>query len=144
MFPIGHIIHSYTCNTEAKVKASYRGNSWSQISGRFLYGSTSAGTTGGSNDAIIPYHTHTWTQASCTNPGNYQHSGVPQIWVGGYGGGNWKAAGTNDPMTYGNTGAAGGHTHTVTGTNSYAGTSGNTTNANMPAYYTCYIWRRVS
>jgi hypothetical protein len=49
-------------------------------------------------------------------------------------------------MTTGNQSAN--HTHTTTikpeGTISYAGTNGNTTNANMPAYITCYIWRRTA
>lgn len=34
------------------------------------------------------------------------------------------------------------HSHTITV--NYTGTSGNTTNANLPKYQNIYVWRRVS
>lgn len=58
---IGMIVQSTTLDTMDKVIALYGGIEWTKIEGKFLLGSSQdhvAGSTGGSEDAYIPEHTH--------------------------------------------------------------------------------------
>lgn len=136
------------------------------------------GDTGGSADAIVPYHRHTYDRSAATSGSTalktsqipahdhssqtvsfafqvrksgsgasgafpYNHSTVEN----GTATGTPNAAGTgnysldrvvlSDSHTHSSVGGSGGHTHDIdrTTTNtSYAGTSGNTTGANMQPY----------
>lgn len=137
---VGMVIHSTTFNTEAKVKAFYGGTKWIQHSGYVLRGATSGVTannatkTGGSDNAIVPYHTHT------VNGGSHRHNVA--VFLGGDGSMTPKIGSTfTNAATVGNEPSEldGGHTHNC----SYAGTSGNTTNANIPNYKSVYIWERT-
>lgn len=187
LYPVGCVYISYTEITPA----SEFGGTWSAITGKFLYANAANGT-GGSNDAIVPYHTHTFTGSSASISASFSgtkatlsHSShnhslhvnsdgatykAPFVKVGN---GNWslhKVKTGTDSVNYflmiGNTsydvadGSTSGGTTvtahsytpagsvsgsvTATGSNSYAGTSGNTTNANMPAYQAVYAWRRTA
>jgi hypothetical protein len=92
-------------------------------------GNITAGTTGGSKDAIVVSHTHTLygtTDSAGVHNHTYQGSnyqpnnaaGSQPDWIG------------SSTMTTANAGA---HTHTVSGTTNSAGNSG--INANLPPYY---------
>ena len=162
---IGMIIHSTTLDTAAKVIAIYGGTTWIQHSGYVLRGATSgvsansASKTGGNDDLIVPYHTH--TQKSCTNPGNHYHHMFENANSSNHNFGSQKyatsacwsgndshdyyIATTSEPFTnkpYPITDDSGSHTHTIT--LNAAGTSGNTTNANLPKYKSVYIWERTA
>lgn len=149
---IGMIIHTTTLTTMEKVIEEYGGTKWIQHSGYVLRGATSGVVansntkTGGNDNMIIPYHNHSVSAVSITSSGTHNHA-------------NWKydtdaAKGTekNRANSAGGTtasanlfaAASGGHTHTVPAHDTnYVGTSGNTTNANIPNYKSVYIWERV-
>lgn len=99
---------------------------------RFLVGAGSSyavGATGGSTDAIVISHTHTFSTTTSSN-GDHNHTyntksgtapqsgSATQCWVG-------DATAT--------TSTAGAHVHSVSGTTASTGSSG--TNANLPPYY---------
>ena len=91
----------------------------------------SATQSGGSKDAIVVSHTHTFSETTSTI-GDHIHS------ISASGG--EYAAGQQDHFTTDGvsvytryTGAAGSHSHTVSGTTSSSGSSA--TNANLPPYY---------
>jgi hypothetical protein len=93
--------------------------------------------TGGSKDAIVVSHSHSFSGTTSTT-GNHQHptgssgAGLPNgadLSSVGYGMGNL-------------TGAAGAHEHTYSGTTASTGSSG--TNANIQPYITVAVWRRTA
>ena len=85
----------------------------------------------------MPYHTHT------VNGGSHTH-GMPGSNPGlKVNGGNQFGLFDTNYKNAIQTSPDGGHTHSC----SYAGNSStwnNGTNKNMPAYITCYIWRRTA
>ena len=145
---VGMIIHSTTLDTMDKVKAFYGGTTWIKHEGYFLRGASSGVTpnsataSGGNDDAIVPYHRHTVSAVSgAITGGNHHHlvttfgssggqgSGTAGAWVG------TQSANTEDAT----------HTHDLPQHNTdYVGTSGNTTNANIPRYKSVYIWERTA
>lgn len=197
-YPVGSIYMS-TNPTSPAVKF---GGTWEQIKDRFLVsagGNYAVNATGGSANAIVPYHTHTFTgtsattasqSASTTSSVDHTHTFTPsgsvvnnnddsarnllidttsgsvirsgvnatvlpggnflatsgsdgQGVIRGYSGLKFTGTqGTTSKNTHSHTLA---HTHTVkaTGTISYAGSSGNTTNANLPPYLAVYMWKRT-
>lgn len=146
---IGMIIHSTTLDTLAKVKAIYGGTTWTKIQGRFLLGQSSSyaiNSTGGSANAIVPYHRHSVTEKTTTSAGAHTHNyglgdsiGIPYVSGAAY----WGVRGTGGSNV--KTSEAGNHSHKLSAHNTeYAGTSGNTTGANMPPYKTVYIWERTA
>ena len=110
---------------------------------RFVVGATSTyavGATGGSADAIVVSHTHTYS-GTTSGAGAHTHtllySSQQGSLVNSIGGGangvisNSGTAGMTDP---------GNHTHSFSGTTASTGSSG--TNANLPPYYAlCYIMK---
>ena len=102
---------------------------------RFVVGAGntySVSATGGTADAVVPYHNHTFT-GDALPP--HHHSYHNPVWIYGTSG----SGGTGDNPN-GITGDTSGGT--PTGTISYAGTTGNATNANLPPYYAlCYIMK---
>ena len=109
---------------------------------RFIVGAGSTyavDATGGSTDAIVVSHTHTFS-ATTSTAGSHSHG------ILGYNGtvnvGDYVAGAEfiNNPRTTQGTESAGSHSHTVSGTTASTGTSG--TNANLPPYYAlCYIMK---
>jgi hypothetical protein len=110
---------------------------------------------GGSKDAIIPYHNHTFTGNAL---GNHNHgpasgsyfvsasiSGEGETYSGTLDGSGYKLAhikstgGFGWGATTGNKSAG-----TPSGTVNYAGTNGNRTNANMPPHINVYRWHRTA
>jgi len=146
IYPVGSyfITESSEFDTVTKVKNHFGGN-WTRVEGRFLYGSNSAGSSGGSNDAKVISHSHTFTgnaqsgSAYISRPSNGYIEGTSGIVSGR----DWKG------WTFGTQGAwsDGGYSgfninFTPSGSISTEGSSG--TNANMPAYRTVYMYRRTA
>jgi hypothetical protein len=122
-------------------------NSTPDLRNRFVVGAGSTyavGATGGSANAIVVSHTHSFSATTGT-AGDHIHNaqtsgfGTPEPrkalrisadtdgYSSGGSAGNWLST-------------AGAHTHTVSGTTGFTGDSG--TNANLPPYYAlCYIMK---
>lgn len=137
---VGMIIHTTTLNTEAKVKAIYGGTTWIRHSGYVLRGATSgvvansATKTGGNDDAIIPYHTHTMQV-----DGAHNHAAVPIAGTDTTAGFNaYKLVANAESYTVIPADSSG-HSHVI----NYVGSEGNTINANIPNYKAVYIWERT-
>lgn len=161
IYPVGsyYITESSELNTAAKMAIKF-GGTWVKVSNKFLYGTSSdsgAGTEGGSNDAKVISHSHTFTgtQGTTSSDGSHDHfltsyNNAGSKWLSNNSTAhhnNW-GVGTDDQSVTASssyrTGSGGSHTHTFTpsGTISTEGSSG--TNANMPAYRTVYIYRRTA
>jgi hypothetical protein len=98
--------------------------------------------TGGSADAIVVSHTHTFSTTTNT-AGSHRH--VLQFRDSGVGGNNDAVPGSGGNLGATNSAAIapnGDHSHTVSGTTDSTGSSG--TNANYQPYITVYMWKRVS
>ena len=144
VYPVGSyfITESSDFDTVAKVQAHF-GGTWVQVKGRFLYGSTSAGTQGGSNDAKVISHSHTFTGNAITG-----HTGV-EVDITGAPSGAFSTGNSNIYKRACN-GTSGvrydGYNcyfnATPSGTISTEGESA--TGANMPAYRTVYMYRRTA
>lgn len=97
--------------------------------------------TGGSKDATLVSHSHTFS-GTTSGVGDHTHTYGRTHTVntdGGYEGS--PGQGSPAHATW-NTGGAGAHSHTYSGTTSGSGTSG--TNANLPPYITVYMWKRTA
>jgi hypothetical protein len=95
--------------------------------------------TGGSKDAIVVSHTHTYS-ATTSTAGAHTHTGPL-----------YGETGTADTFANGNSGtqestyttsSAGEHAHTISGTTASTGSSG--TNANVQPYITVRMWKRTA
>ena len=121
IYPVGSyfITESADYNTVAKVQAHF-GGTWVQVTERFLYGSTSAGSTGGEANHTLtinemPSHTHTtaWNN---------------MIWNDGNG--NIKNPGSGTKM--------------ISSSTDCTYTGGGQAHNNMPPYRTVYMYRRTA
>ena len=143
IYPVGSIYMSVN-----NVNPQYLfGGTWEQIEDRFLLasGSTySAGSTGGSANAVVVSHNHTQASHTHTTTRNY---------VGINGNCNWAYASTRQAASSGSTyfpysdkntdGITEPNTMTtVTPTINSQGESG--TGKNMPPYLTVYMWKRTA
>ena len=125
LYPVGSIYISIT-NTNP---STYLGGTWTAFgTGRTLVGYNSGNTlfdtpekAGGNADLIIPYHNHSQISILGANTG-----GTAVAW-----------GLVNSPTA---TTAMLGANHPT----SYAGTSGNTVNANYQPYITVYMWKRTN
>ena len=142
IYPVGSyfITESSSFNTTTKV-ANHFGGTWTRVEGRFLYGSNSAGGTGGSNDAKVISHNHTFE-------GNSTYYQFGDVAYGTISSSNKNVSIVDGTDSYGKGGTYStrmkdtGFTVTPSGTISTEGSSG--TNANMPAYRTVYMYRRTA
>ena len=146
IYPVGsyYITESSDLNTAAKMGTKF-GGTWVKISNKFLYGTSAdsgAGTEGGSNDAKVISHNHTFTGDMITG-----HTGV-EVDTGSPSGAFSTGSGTLYRRTCNGTSGTRKDGYNCyfearpTGTISTVGDSG--TNANMPAYRTVYIYRRTA
>lgn len=140
IFPVGSIYTSTSVSTNPATLLGF--GTWVAIdAGRSLIGAGTgytAGSTGGSADAIVVSHTHTAT-STVTDPGHFHNLGLDYFDIGsttGTGLVRPSGVGTATPTSTKTTGI------TVSTTNSTVGSSG--TNANMPPYYVVYMWRRTA
>ena len=121
LYPVGSIYMS-TTNTSP---ASMFGGTWEQVKDRFLLGAGdtySAGATGGSADAVVVNHSHTW-QGSTTLESGHTHNDN-RNWYLQVGSGSVYWSGTVY-QSINNSGVDG------------AG-------KNMPPYLAVYCWKRIS
>lgn len=126
-FPIGYIYLSMTNTNPGNIF----GGTWTQISGRFLYCTTTSKTTGGSTTTgshtltinEMPSHGHSWrgtnaTYSLVTDNGNYPFKMQEDKKT------NWTGTTSNIEKT----GGGAGHTHPQ----------------NLPPYMSCYAWYRTA
>lgn len=102
--------------------------------------------TGGSKDAIIPYHRH-YKSAVVTGGQSRTHSHKYGYSLGQAAAGTVRkeAAIATSSQTYTTTDNNVDHTHTVPASyTDYAGAAGNEKGANMQPYITCYMWKRTA
>jgi hypothetical protein len=150
LYPVGSIYTNATNNTNPATLLGF--GTWTAFgAGRVMVGFNgsdplfdTAEETGGSKDAIVVSHTHTFS-ATTGSSGAHTHT----VDTNNQGAGDthrtsgfaarWQNSdGTFTPSTN----EAGAHTHTVSGTTASTGSSG--TNANLPPYITVYMWKRVA
>jgi len=136
-FPVGGII--MWSGSVASIPSGWAlcngSNGTPDLRNRFVVGAGSTyavNATGGSADAIVVSHTHTFS-ATTSSAGSHTHTinngGSLSSAVS-----NGGVAGTVTPTsTINTTNAAGDHAHTISGTTASTGSSG--TNANLPPYY---------
>ena len=148
VYPVGAIYIS-TVSTDP---GTLFGGTWQRIQDTFLLaaGSTySAGDSGGSPDAVVPYHRHGVSKVTGGITGG-SHSHVALKWLA-----DKVQSGTNFPRIFRQANTTSGttsentstetHTHDLPAHNTdYVGTSGNTTGANMPPYLAVYVWKRTA
>ena len=139
IYPVGAIYMS-TSNVSP---ALMFGGTWEQIQNRFLLAagsSYSAGSTGGSADASLVAHTHSVSGTAASN-GAHTH-GMGNVWSDGTGSSSAYMKTSKRTLTTRNTGSAGAHTHSVTGTAASNGVAA--TGKNMPPYLAVYVWKRTA
>lgn len=159
LYPVGSVYIS----TNSTSPATLFGGSWTQISGRFLYCTTTSKTTGGSTTtgsttlttSQIPAHNHTITVDSKTLTGDldslYGSSGVsPVRSANGVMSGIFSANTKTRSLIPGNMSGSGNglhidasHNHTASSANTGGG-SGHTHSQNLPPYFTVYAWYRTA
>lgn len=132
-FPVGYIYQSYNSTSSANIY----GGSWTPITGRFLYCNSGTGT-GGSN-------THTHGLSSGYGQMRYDVQNAPNLQIG-----LRNASWTNSTgllYEWGWSQIARAITGSLNaGINAQGMALGGNTNtsSNIPAYQTCYAWRRTN
>jgi hypothetical protein len=146
LFPVGAI---YTATVATNPGTLLGFGTWTAFgAGRVLIGNGggfSAGATGGSADAVVVSHTHTYsaTTSTASLSGTFEASkpaaasGIVSIAATGLAGG---ADGAQSTVTRYSVDAS--HSHTVSGTTASSGVSG--TNANLQPYVVVYMWQRTA
>jgi hypothetical protein len=149
VYPIGSI---YTNAVNATNPATLLGfGTWAAFgAGRVMVGHDAsdplfdtAEETGGSKDAIVVAHTHTFS-GTTANAGTHSHTGaLTQSTKSGNGPTPVVSSAESLTGNYNYTTAtAGDHNHTFSGTTASTGSSG--TNANLQPYITVYMWKRTA
>lgn len=157
-YPTGSIFIS---TAQSSNPASTYGGTWEQISGRFLYCTTSSAGTAGSNTSNQS-HTHSKSISSSSssssstsigNAGGHGHD-FSWGWSGDWSGWASTVTSVGWASTWNRSGggicAVGDHSHSASTSTSTTTTTTLTisnqgsSNGNMPAYYTVYAWRRTA
>jgi hypothetical protein len=137
IYPVGSLFIS----TTSANPSTYLDGTWTQIKDKFLLsaGDTyTAGSTGGSADAVVVSHNHS---ASTASAGSHSHTFKYRNNMG-----TGSATGSPHSASYTSgtgdieTNSTGAHTHTVTVSSN--GVSG--TGKNMPPYLAVYVWKRTA
>jgi ligand-binding SRPBCC domain-containing protein len=146
IYPIGSI---YTATVSTNPATLFGFGTWTAFgAGRVLIGNGggfTAGATGGSADAIVVSHTHTFSATTGTTSltGTFQASkpasasGIVSVQSTGLAGG---ADGSQVSATQYAISAS--HSHSVSGTTDSTGASA--TNANLQPYIVVYMWQRTA
>ena len=150
IYPVGSIYMSVNSTSPATLF----GGTWSRITGRFLLAATdngssgasqAAGNTGGSANAIVPYHRHSVSAVTDGISGGSHTHTMSAEWSSGSGSSSaytMTANRSTGTKTVPSTGSS--HNHNLPSHNTnYAGTDGNTVGANMPPYLSVYVWKRT-
>lgn len=148
LHPVGSI---YTATVSTNPATLFGFGTWTQFAaGRMMMGaggSFSPGATGGSNDAIVVSHTHSFSTTT-GDAGGHQHSlqfaaSSADDGPTSSGGVRTDSGGSVLTMNGNNIAlAVGNHNHSVNGTTGAAGSSG--TNANLPPFIVVYMWQRTA
>jgi hypothetical protein len=140
LHPVGSI---YTATVSTNPATLFGFGTWTAFgAGRVLIGDGggfSAGATGGSADAIVVSHTHTFSGSTGTD-GAHTHT-VAHSTVSGVSAGSTIAGGSPAASTTTTTSSTP-HSHNFSGTTASAGSSG--TNANLQPYIVVYMWQRTA
>jgi hypothetical protein len=145
VYPVGSVYINASVTTNPATLLGF--GTWVEIgAGRVLVGQDTGdtvfdvmGETGGSKDAIVVSHTHTFSATTSTN-GSHAHNFIYTLANNNNLANVGSGAGTS-PTTK-TTDAAGDHTHTVSGTTASTGSSG--TNANLQPYVVVKMWQRTA
>lgn len=142
LFPIGAI---YTATVATNPGTLLGFGTWTAFSaGRVMIGNGggfSAGATGGSADAVVVSHTHTFSATTGNTDLSHTHQyGSASNW--GSGAANAFDARNSGSFTTGTPNVSLNHSHSVSGTTDAAGSSG--TNANLQPYIVVYMWQRTA
>jgi len=162
IYPVGCI---YTTTVSTSPNTVFGFGTWSAFgAGRVLIsagGGYSAGATGGSADAIVVSHTHTYSATTGAMSANASHTHTATD--AGHTHGIVGASGQRDPATSNtyvrttsgsavasetgyasvtNSSTNTDHTHSVSGTTASTGSSA--TGANLPPYIVVYMWQRTA
>ena len=147
LYPVGFVLSTVTNYADsAAVVAEYGGTTWTRFgAGKVLVGYDSSDSsfnvvegTGGSKDAIVVSHTHTFSGTTGSD-GIHNHTGTLYAEAGNEN--NFANGGTNAESSY-TTSNSSAHTHSFSGTTSSTGSSA--TNANLQPYVTVYMWKRTA
>lgn len=137
-YPVGSI---YTSTVATNPGTSLGFGTWAQFgAGRMMMGaggSFGPGTTGGSNDATLPAHTHTATSTDSGHTHESRRNGTPTSGFVSNGFAANSYDGNNNAPIPTTTGFA-----SITTTVDVTGSSG--TNANLPPYIVVYMWQRTA
>lgn len=135
LYPVGSIYTNISSSTNPATLFGF--GTWVALEGVTVYGRSStdatfatAGSTGGSKDAIVVSHTHTASQAAHTHTINAYSSSSDSF------GNVSKYSSNSNPVA--NTTSSAQPTITVDSTGSSA------TNANLPPYVVAYMWKRTA
>lgn len=146
LYPVGSIYVNATDSTNPATLLGF--GTWVAFGeGRVLVGQSGADAlfdtleeTGGSKDAIVVAHTHTFS-ATTDSAGTHNHAlGWRQFLDGSGATGGVGLAGEGSITA--TTTSAGAHTHTLSGTTASTGSSG--TNANLQPYVVVKMWKRTA
>lgn len=143
LYPVGSIYINATSSTNPGTSLGF--GTWTAFgAGRVPVGFDSgnplfdtAEETGGSADAVVVSHTHTYS-GTVDSAGSHSHT-VSSSQLDTLAGGTaskYTVAGSTS------TGTAGAHQHTYSGTTASTGSSA--TNANYQPYITVYMWKRTA
>jgi hypothetical protein len=146
LHPVGSI---YTSTSATNPGTAFGFGTWVAFgAGRVLIGNGggfSAGATGGSADAIVVSHSHTFS-GTTSGVGGHVHeasSSGGQFVVDVGSGGSYAYGGFGPNMvTNIQTSSQGAHDHTYSGTTASAGSS--SLNANLQPYVVVYMWTRTA
>jgi hypothetical protein len=145
LYPVGSIYVNAGATTNPATLLGF--GTWTAFgAGRVMVGLNGSDTlfdtleeTGGSKDAIVVSHTHTFSGTTDTQ-GAHTHN----VTIGGANPGDgFGLAGNNGAVNFNyTTNTAGAHSHTVSGTTASSGSSG--TDANLQPYITVAMWKRTA
>lgn len=150
IYPVGSVYINATSSSNPATLLGF--GTWEAFgAGRMMVGLNAsdalfdtAEETGGSKDAIVVSHTHSFSATTASN-GDHSHlvgstdslttfgSAAQQEFTANFGEGTGPSVSTN---------TVGAHTHSVSGTTGSTGSSG--TNANLPPYIVVRMWKRTA
>jgi len=158
IYPVGSI---YTSTVSTIPSTLFGFGTWSAFgAGRVLIGNGggfTAGATGGSADATLVAHNHTFSGTTSGQSATHNHvinisdPGHQHTVAGDFGGGGGGYNGDGDQELTGaavtnisasSNNASNDHSHTYSGTTSTPGSSA--TNANLQPYIVVYMWQRTA
>lgn len=151
LYPVGSIYTNATSSTNPATLLGF--GTWVVFGeGRVLVGQNASDAlfdsleeTGGSKDAVVVSHSHTFS-GTTSGVGDHQHYPSVNGNTNGYafGGDTYNVTRASQDGYYQNTPTtpAGAHSHTYSGTTSSTGSSG--TNANIQPYVVVKMWKRTA